>query len=190
MRKYLNTSHKKVLIDNAKLFDLLNSSLVARDMPGMADIDSSMYAFCESINKSGFKVCMSGECSDEIFGGYPWYYKEHLYMHDGFPWALSENLRENLVKKDLLKEGELREYIKEKIDDTSKNVTFLNENDEFENRFRKINYLTIKWFMTTLVERTDRMSMANSLEVRVPFADHRIFEYVYNIPAKMKLRNF
>ena len=111
-------------------------------------------------------------------------------MHDGFPWALSENLRENLVKKDLLKEGELREYIKEKIDDTSKNVTFLNENDEFENRFRKINYLTIKWFMTTLVERTDRMSMANSLEVRVPFADHRIFEYVYNIPAKMKLRNF
>lgn len=59
MRKYLNTSHKKVLIDNAKLFDLLNSSLVARDMPGMADIDSSMYAFCESINKSGFKVCMS-----------------------------------------------------------------------------------------------------------------------------------
>ena len=41
--------------------------------------------------------------------------------------------------------------------------------------------------MNTLVERTDRMSMFTSLEVRVPFADHRIFEYVYNLPAKMKL---
>lgn len=110
-------------------------------------------------------------------------------MHDGFPWALSENLRENLVKKDILKKDELKEYIKEKIELTTKNVTYLNENDEFENRFRKINYMTIKWFMNTLIERTDRMSMANSLEVRVPFADHRIFEYVYNIPAKMKLRN-
>ena len=68
-----------------------------------------------------------------------------------------------------------------------KNVEVLDKSSEYENRFRKTNYLTIKWFMNTLVERTDRMSMANSLEVRVPFADHRIFEYVYNLPAKMKL---
>lgn len=59
MQEYLNTNHKKVMIDNNKLFDLLTESLIARDMPGMADIDSSMYAFCESINKSGFKVCLS-----------------------------------------------------------------------------------------------------------------------------------
>lgn len=94
-----------------------------------------------------------------------------------------------MLKKGIFKEGELSEYIKEKIDLTTKNVTYLNENDEFENRFRKINYMTIKWFMNTLIERTDRMSMANSLEVRVPFADYRIFEYVYNLPARMKLRN-
>lgn len=187
MKDFLNTDHKTVVIDNSKLFDLLNSSLIARDMPGMADIDSSMFAFCNKINKAGFKVCISGECSDEIFGGYPWYYKEHLSMHEGFPWALSENLRENLIKKDLLKKGELNEYVESRRQETLKSVNLLDENDEFENRFRKINYLTIKWFMVCLVERTDRMSMANSLEVRVPFADHRIFEYVYNVPAKMKL---
>lgn len=59
MQDFLKTNHKKVLIDNIELFNLLNNSLIARDMPGMADIDSSMYAFCESISKNGFKVCLS-----------------------------------------------------------------------------------------------------------------------------------
>ncbi len=187
MKDFLKTNHKTIEIENTYLFDLLTDSLIARDMPGMADIDSSMFAFCNKINENGFKVCLSGECSDEIFGGYPWFYKEHLASHNGFAWALSENLRANLIKKGLLKKGELATYVEAKRQDTLKNVEFLDKNDTFENRFRSINYLTVKYFMTTLVERTDRMSMANSLEVRVPFADHRIFEYVYNLPAKMKL---
>lgn len=187
MKDYLNTNHKTIKIENEELFDLLEDSVIARDMPGMADIDSSMFVFCKYINNNNFKVCLSGECSDEIFGGYPWYYKEHLINNKGFPWALSENLRTNLLKNGILKEHELIEYIYACKENTLKNVEVLDINDEYENRFRKTNYLTIKWFMNTLVERTDRMSMANSLEVRVPFADHRIFEYVYNLPAKMKL---
>lgn len=187
MQNYLNTKHKKVEIDNNDLFNLLENSLIARDMPGMADIDSSMFAFCKSINNDGFKVCLSGECSDEIFGGYPWFYKEHLMQNKGFPWALSENLRTNLLNPNILKENELKEYIYESKKNTLKDVEYINKKDEFENRYKDINYLTVKWFMSTLVERTDRMSMSNSLEVRVPFADHRIFEYVYNLPAKMKL---
>lgn len=187
MKDFLNTNHKTIQIENTYLFDLLDESMISRDMPGMADIDSSMFAFCKKINENGFKVCLSGECSDEIFGGYPWFYKEHLASHNGFPWALSENLRDNLIKSDIFKDNEIREYVENARQETLKNVTHLNPNDEFENRFRNINYLTVKWFMNTLVERTDRMSMANSLEVRVPYADHRIFDYVYNLPAKMKL---
>lgn len=187
MKDYLNTNHKTIKIENEELFDLLEDSVIARDMPGMADIDSSMFAFCKYINNNNFKVCLSGECSDEIFGGYPWYYKEHLINNKGFPWALSENLRTNMLKTGILKGNELIEYIYACKENTLKNVEVLDKSSEYENRFRKTNYLTIKWFMNTLVERTDRMSMANSLEVRVPFADHRIFEYVYNLPAKMKL---
>lgn len=190
MNKNLKTKHKNIEIENTYLFSLLDSSLIARDMPGMADIDASMFAFCKKIHEDGTKVCLSGECSDEIFGGYPWYYKEHLISHDGFPWALSEDLRNNLIKPGILKENELNSYIKNAISKTLKNVSYLENEDEYERRFRRINYLTVKWFMNTLVERTDRMSMANSLEVRVPFADHRIFEYVYNIPARMKLGLF
>ena len=187
MKNYLKTNHKTIKVENSLLYDYLKESMIARDMPGMADIDSSMYVFCKEIAKHGFKVCISGECSDEIFGGYPWFYKEHLISHNGFPWALSEDLRDNLVKKGILEENQMREYVENARKETLKNVTHLNTDDDYQKRYRNTNYLTIKWFMTTLVERTDRMSMANSLEVRVPFADHRIFEYVYNLPARLKL---
>ena len=83
MKDYLNTNHKTIKIENEELFDLLEDSVIARDMPGMADIDSSMFVFCKYINNNNFKVCLSGECSDEIFGGYPWYYKEHLINNKG-----------------------------------------------------------------------------------------------------------
>lgn len=187
MRDYLKTSHKNIKIDNEYLFTLLKKAMISRDMPGMADIDASMYAFCNAIKENGFKVCISGECSDEIFGGYPWFYKEHLINHFGFPWALSENLRNIIIKPSILKDNDIKDYILNAKNETLKNVEFINLEDSYENRYRATNYLTIKWFMNTLIERTDRTSMANSLEVRVPFADYRIFEYVYNLPAKMKL---
>ncbi len=187
MREHLSTTNKDIKIDNEYLFTLLKDAMIARDMPGMADIDASMFAFCKAIKENGFKVCLSGECSDEIFGGYPWFYKEHLINHIGFPWALSENLRSNIIRPGILKDNEIQEYVLNARNETLKPVTAIAPNDTYENRYRNINYLTIKWFMNTLVERTDRTSMANSLEIRVPFADYRIFEYVYNLPAKMKL---
>ena len=180
MTKYLNTTHKNIIVSDKDLFDNLYESVIARDMPGMADVDSSMYVFCREIVKSNEKVILSGECSDEIFGGYPWFYKEHLKNTEGFPWALSENLRESLIKPDILENGQITEY------NTLKTISHISQ-DPFENEFKEINYLTIKFFMNTLIERTDRMSMSNSLEVRVPYADHRIFEYVYNVDAKLKL---
>lgn len=186
MTKYLNTTHKNIIVSDKDLFDNLYESVIARDMPGMADVDSSMYVFCREIVKSNEKVILSGECSDEIFGGYPWFYKEHLKNTEGFPWALSENLRESLIKPDILENGQITEYIKNVKHNTLKTISHISQ-DPFENEFKEINYLTIKFFMNTLIERTDRMSMSNSLEVRVPYADHRIFEYVYNVDAKLKL---
>ena len=78
MVKYLNTNHKNIIVNDKDLFDTLYEAVIARDMPAMADIDSSMYIFCREIAKNNEKVVLSGECSDEIFGGYPWFYKEHL----------------------------------------------------------------------------------------------------------------
>ena len=46
--------------------------------------------------------------------------------------------------------------------------------------------LNFRFFMQTLLDRKDRMSMHHSLEVRVPFCDHRIAEYLYSVPWEMK----
>lgn len=186
MVKYLNTKHTDIIVNDSSLFNNLYESVIARDMPGMADIDSSMYVFCKEIADSGEKVVLSGECSDEIFGGYPWFYKEHPKNAKGFAWALSENLRESMLKKGILNNGDILNYILNSKKETLQDVKHISL-DKFENEYKEINYLTVKYFMNTLVERTDRMSMRNSLEVRVPYADHRIFEYVYNIDAKFKL---
>ncbi|MBQ8379298.1 MAG: asparagine synthase (glutamine-hydrolyzing) [Clostridia bacterium] len=186
MVKYLNTNHKNIIVKYKDLFDSLYEGVIARDMPGMADIDTSMYVFCKAITDNNEKVVLSGECSDEIFGGYPWFYKEHLKQAKGFPWALSENLRENLLKDGILNKAEIFNYILKSKSDTLKNVTHISS-DPFEIEFKELNYLTIKYFMNTLIERTDRMASKASLEVRVPYADYRIFEYVYNVDAKLKL---
>ncbi|MDD2627880.1 MAG: asparagine synthase (glutamine-hydrolyzing) [Clostridia bacterium] len=186
MKDYLKTKHNAISFSSEDLHYLLKDSMISRDMPGMADIDSSLLAFSKSIKKHGFNIAISGECADEIFGGYPWYYKDKLLNSSTFPWALSENLRENILKKDLCKNYNIREYIKESYDNTINKVVLNSEND-FENKFRQINYLTIKWFMTTLVERANSAAKYAGIKIRMPFADYRIFQYIYNIPAKYKL---
>lgn len=186
MNKHVPTNHKNIIIQNNDLFNYLYSAVIARDMPGMADIDTSMLMFCNEISKNNEKIILSGECSDEIFGGYPWYYKENLKSAKGFPWALSENLRENLLNKKLIDKHEILEYIVDSKTNTLKDIKHISL-DPFENEFKDLNYLTIKYFMNTLIERTDRMSSLSNLTVRVPFADYRIFEYVYNVDAKLKL---
>lgn len=186
MSEYLNTNHKTVYFKNEELYNLLKDSMLARNMPSMADIDSSMYAFCKAISNSGFKICISGECSDEIFAGYPWYYREKLVNYDSFPWALSDNIRSNMLKENICTNYTVKEYIKDAYDNTLKNVEYTS-NNETENKFRRINYLTIKWFMNTLIERTERASTHSGLNVRIPFSDYRIFEYIYNVPARYKL---
>lgn len=186
MTNHLKTDHNNIYITQNEIFKNLYNSVIARDMPGMADIDSTMYTFCNKLNNQGITYALSGECSDEIFGGYPWYYKEHLKCTKGFPWALSENLRENLVKPGILDKNELTNYIYTEKDNAIKNIEY-NSLDSFEREFRTLNYLTIKYFMPVLVERADRLATPNNISLCVPFADYKIFEYVYNISAKFKL---
>lgn len=186
MKDLLKTRHTNLYFTTEELFNNLKDAMIAKDMPGMADVDSSLLVFCKKIKACGYKVAISGECSDEIFGGYPWYYKEHLIDSKNFPWSRSIETRKNIINEDLVSCEYLENYIDNAFLKISSNVVY-NSTDEKENTFRRTCYNTIKWFMNTLVERTDRMSMLSGLEVRVPYADYRIFEYVYNVSSKYKL---
>lgn len=178
-----HTNHHYCVISNQDLADALTDAVHFRDMPGMADVDSSLYWFCKKI-KEDFTVSLSGECADEIFGGYPWFYREP--MNGMFPWLRDLAIRNTLLKPEWQEKLDLVGYATERFNESVAMAPILEGDSDLNNEKRQLTYLNTKWFMTTLLDRKDRMSMGASLEVRVPFADHRLMEYLYNIPWEMK----
>ena len=178
-----HTNHHYCVISNQDLADALTDAVHFRDLPGMADVDSSLYWFCKKI-KEDFTVSLSGECADEIFGGYPWFYREP--MNGMFPWLRDLAIRNTLLKPEWQEKLDLVGYATERFNESVAMAPILEGDSDLNNEKRQLTYLNTKWFMTTLLDRKDRMSMGASLEVRVPFADHRLMEYLYNIPWEMK----
>jgi len=183
MAGFIGSVHHRVILNNKTLADALYDAVRANDLPGMADIDSSLLLFCREVRK-GATVALSGECADEVFGGYPWYVRKDLAYAGTFPWSGAVKERDALLGPALKGIG-LPEYVQRRYDETLAKVPGLSDDSEEERAFRQMFYLNIKWFMNTLLTRKDRMSMANSLEVRVPFADYRLVEYAFNIPRDM-----
>ncbi len=184
MRRHIGSDHITVTVDAPELVASLRDGMIARDLPGMADVDSSLLLFCRQI-KGYATVALSGECADEIFGGYPWFYREDLLNLDMFPWANSLDLRRSVMSKALSRLN-IEDYAKSRYFDTVDETPMLGSEKPLERRRRQMFYLNIKWFMSNLLERKDRMSMACGLEVRVPYCDHRIAEYAWNIPWDIK----
>ncbi len=185
---YLKTDHTVLTVSQQKIADLLQDSVKYRDLPGMADIDSSLLYYCNEVRKR-HTVALSGECADEIFGGYPWFYKADMLNRDFFPWIHDPDSRVFLFNSDFAKPRQGFNFVKEMYLD-SKNACPLTGSEPDAMRTSRIaTWLSVNWFMTSLLERKDRMSMASGLEVRVPFSDHRILEYVYNVPWNIKFKN-
>ena len=184
MVDYIGSDHHNILIDTPELAFALTDAVKANDLPGMADVDSSLFLFCKEVRKNA-TVALSGECADELFGGYPWFRREEDINATTFPWSKSVSDRKSILSVDL-QSLPLEEYVQEKYDESVRQVPRLSGESQREHRMRELFYLNIKWFMVTLLTRKDRMSMSNSLEARVPFADHRLVEYAFNIPMDMK----
>jgi len=186
MSNHIGSKHHEVILENEDLERHLADAVLARDLPGMADVDSSLLLFCREIKKE-FTVAVSGECADEVFGGYPWYHNRDILFKDTFPWSQSLEMRQSILKPGLLKDGE--EYVKQQYSDTVNSADTLPGEEEYEVRMRQMFMLNLDWFMQTLLDRKDRMSMYCGLEVRVPFCDHRLVEYAYNMPWSIKSLN-
>ena len=181
-------NHKYLICPNLALTDLLEEALYVKDLPGMADVDASLIYFCREVKKN-HTVTLSGECSDEIFGGYPWFREEKAFKTPAFPWCYDLSVRNEILKPMVKETLKLDEYSRRRYEESIAETPQLVCDSPEEKRRREISYLNINWFMTNLLDRKDRMSMASGLEVRVPFCDHRLVEYVWNIPWEMKNRN-
>lgn len=184
MVDFLGTHHHRVVLEPEALCAALLPATDARALPGMADVDSSLLLFCAAVKRGGTTVCLSGECADELFGGYPWYHREEILFEDTFPWSRSVGLRLGLLTPDAVRNGE--EFVHQHYRDTCARAPRLPSDDKKAARMREMFVLNLDWFMATLLDRKDRMSMYSGLEVRVPFCDHRIVEYAYNMPWDFK----
>ncbi|MPM46572.1 Asparagine synthetase [glutamine-hydrolyzing] 3 [bioreactor metagenome] len=183
--KFLGTSHHDILLDTADLVQALPTAVMARDLPGMADIDTSLYLFSREIKK-GATVALSGECADEVFGGYPWFYRQDMIWSKTFPWAPNPELRAGWLSQEVNNSIAPLKYAEERYRQALDEVPQLAGEDTESARMREIFYLSLTRWMPTLLDRKDRMSMAFGLEVRVPYCDHRLVEYVWNVPWTMK----
>ena len=185
LRDWLGCENILVTLDTDDLVEGLFEAVDARDLPGMSDVDSSLLQFCKKIREH-VTVALSGECADEIFGGYPWFRDETIRAREGFPWAQSIAWRAGFLRPEYAEDLDPRAYVMERCEETLRDTECCEADDPVNHRMREMMRLNTDWFMQTLLDRKDRMSMYSALEVRVPFCDHRIAEYLYNVPWEWK----
>ena len=185
---YLGTNHTVLTAPTQSVVSSLFTATEYRDFPGQADIDSSLLYFCSKV-KEKHTVAISGECSDEIFGGYPWFYRPEMLYKDFFPWIHDPYARIRLFDDSVVKSKDGYEFISSIYKNSINECPIIDDESDDMRISRIATYLSVNYFMTSLLERKDRMSMASGLEVRVPFGDHRILEYVFNVPWKIKFEN-
>ncbi|MCI8284997.1 MAG: asparagine synthase (glutamine-hydrolyzing) [Firmicutes bacterium] len=151
MVEYLDSDHHYFVIDNDILTEALYDAVNARDLPGMADVDSSLVLFCGEIKKH-VTVALSGECADEIFGGYPWYRDEKIRMAYGFPWAQSTKMRSRFFA-DKLGDFDAEAEVNSRYEASLAEVDKLAGLSDKEARLREMVHLNTYWFMQTLLDR-------------------------------------
>lgn len=185
---YLGTNHRVLTAPNDAVAKCLEDAVIARDFPGQADIDSSLLYFCRLVKKE-HTVAISGECADEIFGGYPWFYRPEMLYRGFFPWIHDPFARIGLFRDELVHAREGYDYISSVYRHDVAECPLLDSDSDEMRTSRIATWLSVNYFMVSLLERKDRMSMASGVEVRVPFSDHRILEYVYNVPWSLKFED-
>ena len=185
MAEHLGSRSHKWELTPEELVEALEDATVARDLPGMADVDFSLLVFCKRIREC-VTVALSGECADEIFGGYPWYRDPEVRSRAGFPWAQNTQDRAALPVTALRARLEPEHYVMDAYQKTCRESDVLPGASPQERRMKEMVNLNFRWFMQTLLDRKDRMSMYWGLEVRVPFCDYRIAEYLYAVPWEYK----
>ncbi|GHF56359.1 asparagine synthase (glutamine-hydrolyzing) [Streptomyces thermodiastaticus] len=187
-----DTEHQDIVLDAHTLADpeIRERVVRARDLPmGFGDLDSSLYLLFRSIREHS-TVALSGESADEVFGGYLQFFDEEARRAETFPWLVRFGRDfgddSTIMRPDLANKLDLPAYIADGYRTAVAGIQRLDGESDFEYRMRRICHLHLTRFVRALLDRKDRMSMAVGLEVRVPFCDHRLVEYVYNSPWALK----
>ncbi|MEU2377035.1 asparagine synthase (glutamine-hydrolyzing) [Streptomyces misionensis] len=186
------TDHQDIVLDVQALADpaVREQVIRARDLPaGFGDMDASLLLLFRAIRQKS-TVALSGESADEVFGGYLQFFDEDARRADTFPWLVRFGRHfgddSDMLRTDVGKSLDLEGYIADGYRTAIAGIERLAGESDFEFRMRQICHLHLTRFVRILLDRKDRMSMRAGLEVRVPFCDHRLVEYVFNTPWALK----
>ena len=185
MQENLDSHHHWTVLTPEDLIEGICDATIARDLPGMGDIDTSLLAFCKDIGHH-CNIVLSGECADEIFCGYPWYRDPEMRDIQGFPWANTTRERTSMMEPWLLERIDPVEFVQDRYVRTIRESHISPEANPQERRIKELMNLNLRWFMQTLLDRGDRIGAYSGVEIRVPFCDYRIVEYLYGIPWGIK----
>ncbi|MEV5366754.1 asparagine synthase (glutamine-hydrolyzing) [Streptomyces cellulosae] len=190
---HVGSLHEAIVLDHAAIADpdVRRAVVTARDSPlTLGDMDTSLYLLFQAIKEQS-TVALSGESADEVFGGYRWFHQPEVQAAETFPWmaVFVSGARAQVSDRfnaDITAALDLPAYIKDRYAEAVGEVERADGETDHEMRMRVMCHLHLTRFVRMLLERKDRISMAVGLEVRVPFCDHRLVEYVYNTPWSMK----
>jgi asparagine synthase (glutamine-hydrolysing) len=192
----IQSEHIPIVLKSSDLMDASTrlAALTAQDAPTtLGDMDTSNYLTSQRI-KEHSTVALSGEVADEIFGGYSWMFDEELLAAPVFPWVAKEFLQpgsprgqgRGLFDRQFMANLDLNAYYADHFQEAISAAPVHDSDSPVERHMRQVSYVTLSWWLPMLLDRDDRLSMANALEMRVPFGDHRLVEYLYNTPWAMK----
>lgn len=180
-----DTHHRRVVLEQDALAEALEPAVRARGFPGMGDIDASLYLFAREIVRHTTCV-VSGECGDEVFGGYPWFREDAPVSQDSFPWSGSMELRERLLRPEIREKLMLREYAQDALHASLERYDVSSAEDAQNKALFRLQRLCFDYFMPNLQERAQKMCAAWGLQVLTPLCDDRLAEYVYGVPWRIK----
>ena len=223
--KKFNTAHHEIFITPDDFKNFIPQFIHLMDEPVTESAAISLY-YVSKLAREQVTVVLSGEGSDEIFGGYDLY--QYMGVLEKYFRICGKGITGLLAELGgrLLPEGnKLVKYLflgsipleqrykgistyeeryKKRLYNDAFTLLCRKQKDTAVNRFltalfkqtqnndvlsRMLNFDTKTWLVDDLLIKADRMSMAASLELRVPFLDYRLVEFAASMPAKYKIRN-
>lgn len=183
--EHIGAQHTDVVLQTHDLLAVQRIATLARDQPSLGDLDASLYLLFQAIQGHS-TVALSGESADEVFGGYAWFHDPTAVDRPGFPWSMDDVGFAGVLSRELTERLRPADYVRDRYAEALAEVPRLPGETGQEARLRELSYLGLTRFLPVLLDRKDRMSMAVGLEVRVPFCDHRLVEYAWNLPWRLK----
>lgn len=185
MAQALGTQHHNHVVDGKTLADHLLEPMFARDFPGIGEMETSLYLLFQRMAQDA-TVALTGESADEVFGGYPWFYDEKVLNAGTFPWTMGSENYPSILNDEMVAYVQPQQYTRQRFEEALQEMPKTKQQNEMDQRRQEMQFMNVTRFLPMLIDRSERLSARAGLEVRTPICDHRMVQYLWNMPWDIK----